>query len=299
MQLQAALKIVRFIAQHPLARKNRVLAFSRFFSWQIRQRVRPRPEKVRFVEDSVMIVEKGMEGATGNIYTGLLEFEDMAFLLHLLRPGDTFIDIGANVGAYTILAAKNVGADVVAVEPIPSTFTRLERNVDANLAREKVELKRYGVGDNDSTLRFTEAMDSVNHVIAENERTDGVGIVEVPVRTLDELLEGRQPVLFKIDVEGYEWPALIGAKSMLGLASLKAIIIELNGSGRRYGYDDDKIHELLISYGFSPYSYKPFTRELKRETGYGEHNTIYLKDADWSLARVKMAKKYNILNVAV
>jgi FkbM family methyltransferase len=297
--MRSALKIVQFIARHPLASKNRFLAFKRFFSWQIRQNLRPRPEKVPFVEDSVMIVEKGMEGATGNIYTGLLEFEDMAFLLHVLRPEDTFVDVGANVGAYTILAAKNVGADVVSFEPIPSTFQRLQRNVDANHAGAKVDLKCYGVGDHASALRFTTSMDSVNHVLAENERADTAKTVEVPVRTLDELLQGRQPTLLKIDVEGYEWPALSGARSVLGSPSLKAIIIELNGSGQRYGYDEDKIHELLTSFGFTPYSYKPFTRELKQEAGYGNLNTIYLKDADWTTLRIRSAKKYRVLNVAV
>ena len=297
--MRTLFNIVQFIWRHPLASKNRLLAFKRFFSWQIRQNLHPRPETVTFVEDSVLVVEKGMEGATGNIYTGLLEFSDMAFLLHVLRSGDTFVDIGANVGVYTILAAKNIGADVISFEPIPTTFSRLKRNVEANHAGGKVELNRCGIGDHADTLRFTTGMDCVNHVLAENERNEGSDTVEVPIQTLDELLKGRQPEMLKIDVEGYEWPALNGAKSVLSSPSLKAIIIELNGSGQRYGYDDDKIHQLLVSYGFFPYSYEPFTREVKREAGYGEHNTIYLKDTDWTVSRTKSAKKFSVLNVAV
>ena len=45
-----------------------------------------------------------MTGATGNIYCGLYEFLDMAFLLHFLRNGDLFGDIGSNIGSYTVLA---------------------------------------------------------------------------------------------------------------------------------------------------------------------------------------------------
>ena len=103
-------------------------------------------------------------------------------------------------------------------------------------------------------------------------------------------------------MEGYEWPALTGAKSVLSSPSLKAIIIELNGSGMRYGYNEGKVHELLGSYGFSPYSYDPFTRELKPASGYESHhafNTIYLKDADWTSIRLRTAKRYSVLNVAV
>lgn len=46
-----------------------------------------------------------MTGATGNWYCGLQEYEDMSFVLHALRPGDLFVDVGANIGSYSILAA--------------------------------------------------------------------------------------------------------------------------------------------------------------------------------------------------
>ena len=48
----------------------------------------------------------GMTGATGNVYCGLHEFEDMALVLHALRPRDLFVDVGANVGSYTVLGGQ-------------------------------------------------------------------------------------------------------------------------------------------------------------------------------------------------
>lgn len=298
--MKSLFDILKFIWQHPLASRNRTRAISRFLGWQFRQSVRRRPEKLTFVEDSVLVVEKGMFGATGNIYTGLVEFNDMSFLLHVLQPGDTFVDIGANVGVYTILAAKNAGADVISFEPIPSTFEKLKRNVEANRVENKVDLRRYGVGDKAGTLRFSMSMDAINHVLRDDEVADGAEGIEVPVGTLDMLLQGREPTLMKIDVEGFEWPALNGAASILASPSLKALIIELNGCGTMYGYDEDKIHELLLSNGFVPHSYEPFTRQLKVEPGYyGHDNTIYIKDAEWAGHRVKAARKYNILNVKV
>ena len=56
-----------------------------------------------------------MTGATQNIYCGLQEFEEMAFLLHFLRKDDLPLDIGANIGSYTILAASSVGARTMAI----------------------------------------------------------------------------------------------------------------------------------------------------------------------------------------
>jgi FkbM family methyltransferase len=247
------------------------------------------------VEDSILIIEKGMAGATGNIYTGLLEFEDMGFLLHVLRPGDIFADIGANVGVYTILAAKNAGATVVSFEPIPSTFQKLSRNVEANKVNGQVELKCYGVGEKAETLRFTEAMDAVNHVVGKGEAVDGK-VIEVPVRTIDELLDGSQPAIFKIDVEGFEWPALLGGRQLLASPILKGLIIELNGSGGRYGFADEQIHQLLLSFGFSPFAYDPFSRILRQLPTYGKvNNTIYIKDPEWVTNRVQTARKFNIL----
>jgi len=297
--VNSLLKIIRFIWRHPLASRNRPLAFKRFLFWQIGQQLRPRPVTCPFVDDSVLVVEKGMAGATGNIYTGLLEFEDMGFLLHVLRPEDVFADVGANVGVYTILAARNAGARVISFEPIPSTFRRLQRNVQANKVSDRVDLKCFGVGDKAETLRFTEAMDAVNHVLGENESAGSHAVIEVPVRTLDELLDGRQPVVFKIDVEGFEWPALQGAGKLLASQSLRAIIIELNGCGSRYGYNDETIHSLLVGHGFSPYTYEPFSRKLKKLDTYGNLNTIYIRDLDWTARRLEEARKYRILNIEV
>jgi FkbM family methyltransferase len=298
--MKSLLDILQFIWRHPLASRNRPRAIGRFLGWQIRQSLRRRPEKLTFVEDSVLVVEKGMFAATGNIYTGLVEFNDMSFLLHVLQPGDTFVDVGANIGTYTILAAKNAGAHVISFEPIPSTFEKLQRNVTANGVNKMVDLRRYGVGDKAGTLYFTNSIDAMNHVLRDHEIANRTDTVEVPTGTLDELLKDKQPVLIKIDVEGFEWPVLNGAGSVLASPSLKALIIELNGTGNHFGYDENKIHQLLLSHGFVPYSYEPFSRQLKIEPGYyGHDNTIYIKDAEWAGNRVKAARKYNILNVKV
>jgi len=78
----------------------------RFIYWQIQSRtagpaliIKPFIGKVRFY------AKKALTGITGNIYTGLHEFTDMTFLLHFLRAGDVFFDIGANVSSYTLLAS--------------------------------------------------------------------------------------------------------------------------------------------------------------------------------------------------
>lgn len=94
----------------------------RFVKWQIGNRLVLGPVAARFVNDARLFVQKGMTGATGNLYVGLHEFEDMSFVLHGLRPDDLFVDVGANVGSYTVLAGAAVGASCVSFEPIPETL---------------------------------------------------------------------------------------------------------------------------------------------------------------------------------
>jgi hypothetical protein len=73
-------------------------ALARFVLWQIVSRLRAEIE-FEWIEGAKLIVSRGMTGATGNIYCGLHEFVEMGFVLHLLRPNDLFLDVGANMGA--------------------------------------------------------------------------------------------------------------------------------------------------------------------------------------------------------
>lgn len=293
------LKIARFISNHPLSSRKKALAFKRLIAWQISQKLVNHPVLYPFIENSVLLVQKGMAGATGNIYTGLHEFYDMAFVIHALREGDLFGDIGANIGAYTILASKNVGARTISVEPIASTFAWLKQNVALNQISGLVTLFACGAGREPGVLRFTSTSDTVNHVVSEHEKQDNGGVVEVPIKTLDEIFAGESPVILKMDIEGFEWPALQGGAQVLGSPSLKALIIELNGCGGRYGYSDEHIHQLLSDYGFRPYHYDPFSRKFSTASKVEDMNILYIRDLDWAISRCEYARKFNILQQEV
>lgn len=101
----------------------------------------------------------------------------------------------------------------------------------------------------------------------------------------------------KIDVEGFETEVLTGSNRILKNQTLKAIIIELNGSGERYGYFDKDIHNSLISLGFQPAAYAPFSRNLELKESYGETNTIYIRDFEFVRERLTSAKEYKIFGV--
>lgn len=268
-------------------------AIFRFLVWQIISRIYKYPILLPYAEKSHYLCWNGLTGLTGNWYYGLIELEEMSFDLHFLRKEDCFYDIGSNVGAFTILASQHSECEVHAFEPVPSTFASLERNVKIQQNQNSIFLYNVAVGESAGIIKFTNDQDTVNHVA-----TDGkINIIKVEVVALDEL-SINPPTCIKIDVEGFEWNVLQGATSLLKQSGLNAIIIELNGSGIRYGVDDYKIDTFLRGHGFEPYTYNPFSRNLIKLKQYTSHNTIYIRDYNFCKERCLNGEKFKLRNGA-
>lgn len=288
------LRSLSFVARHPLNRGRPLRAVSRVLSWQLGMRLLPGAVAVPFVGDTRLLVTRGMAGATGNVYCGLHEFEDMAFVLHALRPGDLFVDAGANVGAYTVLAAGAAGARALAIEPIPGTFTKLLDNIRLNDLAARVMARNVGLGREMGTLEFTKTLDTVNHVAVAGEA--GADKLQVPVVPLDDLLAGTQPAVIKIDVEGFESEVIKGAEGTLRAEALLAVLMELNGSGARYGFSDEELHRQMLSFGFQTARYMPDRRELQITGGtIGDGgNTLYVRKPAELQERLKSAPRHAV-----
>ena len=216
--------IAHFFATHPLTRKAPLKAWARFVSWQIRSRMQEEVI-VPWIAGQRLAVRRGMAGATGNIYVGLHEFADMMFVLHFLRGGDLFLDIGANVGSYTILASGVCRATTWAFEPDPNTVRSLKRNVAINDLDELVTVYELALGSTEGEVPFTIGQDTGNRV--------ATSIGEKKVRMvnqqrLDALTGGdsQSIMMIKMDVEGYEKEVLRGAEELLANGRLKMIDIE-------------------------------------------------------------------------
>lgn len=292
------INILKHLINHPLNKSNKIAAIVRFLKWQVGSRLVPGDVIYKWVNNSKIITRSGETGVTGNIYCGLHEFPDMAFLLHVLREGDLFVDIGANVGSYTILASSAVGARGYCFEPVPSTYERLMANIRLNDLGEHVISLNVALGNSRGEIFFSSDQNCMNHVIANNEIDKSKIIVNVS--TLDEELKDV-PFLMKIDVEGYETPALEGAKNTLKNEELCAVIMELNGSGNRYGFDESNILEMMTNYGFKTYSYKPFERAFINLEGknLSNGNTIFIRNMDRILERIKAAPQIVIHGMSI
>ncbi len=168
-------------------------------------------------------------------------------LRNLLRPGDLFVDAGANIGFFTITAANIVGekGKVVAVEMMPPTYGVLASNVALNNAT-NVEMVDRALSDKGGEIvvantipgKFGQASIVTNAQI-------GMRTIRHEVSTvrLDDVLKKEQRVtLMKMDLEGAEYLALKGTEKAIGL--IDAIIFETND-------EDDRIFKFLEENGFS------------------------------------------------
>lgn len=287
----------RFIANHPLIRDRKINALVRWLRWQIGSRVLGKPVAVPFVNDTRLLVKPGMTGATGNIYCGLHEFEDMAFVLHFLRPGDLFVDIGANIGSYTILASAT-GANTISFEPVPTTFEAFLDNLHLNRLESRVDARNQAVGRSSGKLEMIADRDTTNQALRTGDRYTGKTI-HAPVVTLDDALKGTVPKLIKIDVEGFETEVLAGAAETLANPDLQAVIMELNGSGARYGFDEENLHQHMMSTGFKPCRYAPDTRRVidlddQRSTS---GNTLYLRNQPATQTVISQSSMYRVVGI--
>lgn len=287
-----------YISTHPLTRDHKLKAYFRYFAFHVTQLINGnRPIKQQLIKNVYYYASMGDAGIVGNIYTGLEDFEEMSFLLHFLTSDDLFIDIGANVGAYSLLAAGGCKSQTLAIEPIPTTFNKLVANVKLNNLSNLVECLNIGVGAMEGVLTFVETPHSeLNHVASSNENPTDPQIA-ISVLTLDSLVPTIKPSLIKIDVEGFELEVLKGATNCLTDKTCQAILIELNGSGEKYGVKDAQTYSTLLKYGFKPYRYEPFARILTEihENDQQGRDVIFIRDLDFVLTKILQAPKRKIL----
>jgi FkbM family methyltransferase len=283
-------RLYHLLFRHSLNANARWRALHRFLAWQIAGRVPGISMIAPYVNDTKIVVSTDTSMAILTMYIGLAEFDDMSFMLHLLKDEDLFGDVGANVGIYTVLASGVRGAKSVVMEPVPATIEALRLNIAINGLANLVDILEIGVGAEPGELTFSTDKDSANHVVQ-----DGSGC-RVPVLPLDEIFAARTPILLKIDVEGFETNVIKGGERLLKDTTLKAVLIEMNGSGARYGFDERVLDNEMRRFGFTSFLYDPWSRKLTPAKPNYLLNTIYARDLAFIERRLRCAKPFRILH---
>ncbi len=277
------LHIAKFIASHPLTRDQQFAAWWRVVSWQLKSRMSSEVI-VPWLGGRSLAACRGMRGITGNIYAGVHEFRDMMLTMHFLRPGDLFLDIGANVGSYAILASGVSGATTWAFEPDPVTLGFLARNIALNELGDLIQTFDCALGDADGEVCFTVGLDTNNKVLTES---DGENVRRVPQRRLDGLTNGASPIMIKMDTEGHEDHVFSGARETLARDGLRVIIAETVSPA---------VQDMLMAQGFVQGYYDPKSRLLsRRPNALKSFNSCWVRDWDFVQTRLLEAPAVEVL----
>ena len=184
---------------------------------------------------------------------GLFDYDYMQFFSRFAQADDVIMDIGAHVGAYTLLfASLATNGRVIAVEPSPETFTRLEENVKRNHLAHRVQVVNMALAKEAGFLDFEAQGCSTGNRVSSVDRP-GAETVRIRCTTLDELaaeLEIARCDFMKIDVEGFEEHVIVGGKDFLERHTPKAILFEANGNCLAYGTDLSEAFEVFARLGY-------------------------------------------------
>lgn len=195
------------------------------------------------LHESAMMVQRAMSA---------YEPAKHALVRRRLRPGMTFIDVGANKGDFTLLAARLAGnsGTVISIEPEPENQLILQRSIELN-AYSNIRVLHIALSDRDGIANLQIGSTSGSHTLCPE--FNGLRTVAVPIRTLDGVVAEQQLGLvdmIKVDVEGWELPVLRGAAQTLRANPRIILLLDLPKEGEKRR----AIGEFLGPFGFTYYS---------------------------------------------
>jgi len=222
----------------------------RLWAWQIWRRTVRRPIEVELstgrLEFPAWSTLAGLTAATG-----MHEPAEQLFVRSYLREGDGVIDVGANLGIYTVMCC-GLGARVWAFEPSSLARDALATNVRLNAAESRVRIYTTALGAAESRMGLTTGLDGANHLV--DLAQDGSPAEEIEVSMLDSIMEREgqwfcsKPLsLVKVDVEGFDEEVLRGAAATI-TAQKPVIIVESWAGGT-------SVRSLLATWGYRVYRY--------------------------------------------
>jgi len=170
------------------------------------------------------------------------EKDELAIIEQFFKPGDVYLDVGANIGNHLVYVGKCLmPAQMIVIEPNPPSLVILEANIDLNRLWRSVDLSLIGLGLSDDDHKAIAVIPGNNLGATRLERSNDENAIRV-VRG-DDVLGGRRIDFIKMDVEGMELKALAGMTNLIGFNRPTMFIevetaneVEFNSFVRSIGY---------------------------------------------------------------
>jgi FkbM family methyltransferase len=215
---------------------------------------------VRGIDELTVVTDFADERVLEVIHEIRGENPEYAVLKGLLSEGDTFVDVGANFGTFSLLGSRFVGSGgrVIAIEPQPRLAALIRRSFElSHVSNCDIEQIACGAQSGEAALLVPDDDSGRAGFFAGFSGVKAHKSLSVPVVTLDSLLSMREPagnMVIKIDVEGSEIDVLEGASEIIR-ARRPAILIELNPwSARAAGRSSREVVGKLESLGYSTFA---------------------------------------------
>lgn len=209
--------------------------------------------------------------------------EPMRWLACFVREGDRVLDVGANVGFYTVRLAKQVGprGSVLAFEPVPDVFEIL-RYVKQALRLDNVVLQRCAVSDHDGEVELTVPLERdgvANYYLSHMGKDTGSRgrRIRAAVRTLDSVRasDPGRIAFMKCDVEGAELLVMRGAEAMLR-SDRPVILCEVSDFSERLGHRAGEVFVFLRGLDYRGYAIRDAKLVPADQPVSGVDNYIFL-----------------------
>lgn len=163
------------------------------------------------------------------MYNYWVDWEEFNAIKDNVKEGDIVFDVGANIGTYVLWSSKFTGhlGSVHAFEPDPTAFRLLEKNIHLNRLSAQVTLNQRAISEKQGDLKFSVGLDIQNQIVEES----SINYQIIKSDSIDRYIEQnkiKRIKYLKIDIEGYEYKALLGAGNALRSGTIDVIQLEIN-----------------------------------------------------------------------
>ncbi len=236
------------VLSHPNNKSKELYTIFLLAWWKMNQLIFKIPAVVSLVDGVQLICYPQSSYGSFVVYSKMPEYFEMMFFHSIISDDDTVFDVGANIGALTVLAAhKCPKGKVYAFEPTPQLLKYLHQNIRLNDFAKRVEVYQQAVSDSVGNCSFSISSQSeVNHLDWQQDRTEKS--ITVPAITIDSFCKKMgiaQINILKIDVEGAEPLVFSGAKKMLSSGSVDICMFEMNKNITHFGSSSKQLLQLI------------------------------------------------------
>jgi FkbM family methyltransferase len=241
---------VLIILNHPNNNNNKINTILRLIWWKLNQLFFKFPAIIELTSGVKCICYPNSSFGSLIVYTQLPEYLEMTFLKRYLSDDSVFIDVGAGIGDFSLIAASKINKGrIFSFEPVKESYNRFIENIRINGFDNKIELIKKVISDKNGYISFSEEkVNEISHINLDQKNKN-----KRKTLSLDSfLLKNNLPVvdLIKIDVEGAESMVLSGLSKSFKKNKIKLMIIELNNNSSAFGTNSQNNYLTIVNNKF-------------------------------------------------